>query len=39
LDAEGLELTAIVNTHHHADHVGGNEALLARWPVPVLGPA
>jgi hypothetical protein len=39
LDAEGLELTAIINTRHHSDHVGGNEALLVRWPVPVLGPA
>jgi hydroxyacylglutathione hydrolase len=39
LDREGLALTAIVNTHHHGDHVGGNEALLARYDVPVFGPA
>jgi hydroxyacylglutathione hydrolase len=39
LEREGLELVAIVNTHHHGDHVGGNRALLARWPVPVFGPA
>jgi hydroxyacylglutathione hydrolase len=39
LDREGLTLTAIVNTHHHGDHVGGNEALLARFAVPVYGPA
>jgi hydroxyacylglutathione hydrolase len=39
LDAEHLELTAIVTTHHHGDHVGGNVGLLARWPCPVLGPA
>ena len=39
LDAEGVSLTAIVTTHHHADHVGGNTALLERWDVPVLGPA
>jgi hydroxyacylglutathione hydrolase len=39
LDAHALELTAIVTTHHHADHVGGNRDLLARWPCPVLGPA
>ena len=39
LDANGLALTAIVTTHHHADHVGGNRELLARWPCPVLGPA
>jgi hydroxyacylglutathione hydrolase len=39
LDAEGLELAAIIATHHHLDHVGGNVALLERWRVPVFGPA
>ncbi len=39
LERERLELAAILNTHHHGDHVGGNRALLARWPVPVFGPA
>ena len=39
LDREELILSAIVTTHHHADHVGGNAALLARFPVPVFGPA
>ena len=39
LDREGLDLAAIVATHHHGDHVGGIEALVARWPVPVYGPA
>lgn len=39
LDREGLALTAIVNTHHHGDHVGGNVGLLARGAVPVFGPA
>jgi hydroxyacylglutathione hydrolase len=38
LQREGLELAAILNTHHHADHVGGNAALLRRWSVPVFGP-
>ena len=38
LDREGLTLAAILNTHHHADHVGGNAALLRRWKVPVYGP-
>jgi hydroxyacylglutathione hydrolase len=36
---ENLTLTAILNTHHHGDHVAGNHALLAHSPVPVLGPA
>jgi len=39
LDGEGIALSAIVNTHHHGDHVGGNRGLLARWDVPVFGPA
>ncbi len=39
LERERIELSAIVNTHHHGDHVGGNRALLERWPVPVFGPA
>lgn len=38
LGREKLELVAILNTHHHADHVGGNAGLLARWKVPVFGP-
>ncbi|MEO5702157.1 MAG: hydroxyacylglutathione hydrolase [Casimicrobiaceae bacterium] len=38
LDRDGLRLTAILNTHHHNDHVGGNLALLARHDVPVFGP-
>jgi hydroxyacylglutathione hydrolase len=39
LEREDVELTAIICTHHHGDHVGGNNALLARWQVPVFGPA
>ena len=38
LDREGLALTAIVITHHHADHQGGVAGLLARYPAAVLGP-
>ena len=39
LAREQVALTAILNTHHHGDHVGGNRALLARFDVPVFGPA
>ena len=39
LDRHGLALAAIVATHHHNDHVGGNLGLLARYDVPVFGPA
>ena len=38
LRAKKLTLTAILNTHHHADHVGGNEELLRQFKVPVYGP-
>ncbi len=38
LRAHKLTLTAILNTHHHADHVGGNAELLEHFPVPVYGP-
>ncbi len=39
LAREQLQLTAILTTHHHQDHVGGNTALLAHARVPVFGPA
>lgn len=38
LAREKLELVAILNTHHHADHVGGNAELLRHFKVPVFGP-
>jgi hydroxyacylglutathione hydrolase len=38
LHEHGLTLTAILLTHHHADHIGGVPGLLARFPVPVFGP-
>lgn len=39
LSAGGLQLAAILTTHHHGDHVGGNAALLTKYNVPVFGPA
>ncbi|RZM78922.1 hydroxyacylglutathione hydrolase [Leptolyngbya iicbica] len=32
LEQLGATLTAIFNTHHHADHVGGNRRLLQQFP-------
>ena len=39
LDARGLELAAVLATHHHADHVGGLPALARHWKCPTFGPA
>ncbi|MHB0989978.1 MAG: hydroxyacylglutathione hydrolase [Burkholderiales bacterium] len=39
LQKNGLELSAILITHHHHDHVDGNADLVQRYPVPVYGPA
>ncbi len=38
LDAQRLTLAAILVTHHHADHVGGIEALRPRLRGPVYAP-
>ncbi|AII49906.1 hydroxyacylglutathione hydrolase [Synechococcus sp. KORDI-52] len=32
LEERHLTLTAILQTHHHADHIGGTTDLLQRWP-------
>lgn len=34
-----LFLSLILNTHHHADHTGGNEKLQREYGAPVIGPA
>lgn len=39
LAQQQLTLSAILCTHHHGDHVGGNRELLAAHAVPVYGPA
>ena len=39
LSRDGLTLTAILLTHHHHDHVGGVQAILDQYAVPVYGPA
>jgi hydroxyacylglutathione hydrolase len=40
LKSSGRSLAAILNTHHHGDHVAGNQALLRRFPgIPVFGGA
>lgn len=36
---QGLELCAILATHHHPDHIGGVPALVKHWRCPVYGPA
>ncbi|MGZ8290009.1 MAG: hydroxyacylglutathione hydrolase [Telluria sp.] len=38
LAANGLSLTSILLTHHHADHIGGVQELLDHADVPVFGP-
>lgn len=39
LTARGWGVAAILNTHHHGDHVGGNLDLKAAYGAPVIGPA
>ncbi|MFD2273108.1 MBL fold metallo-hydrolase [Undibacterium arcticum] len=38
LQQHQLSLTAILLTHHHADHIGGVPRLLQQFKVPVFGP-
>jgi hydroxyacylglutathione hydrolase len=37
LEREPVEFEAILNTHHHRDHTGGNEGILAKRQVEVYG--
>ncbi|MEM7619706.1 MAG: hydroxyacylglutathione hydrolase [Pseudomonadota bacterium] len=39
LAAKNWTLTHILNTHHHFDHTGGNEALKAQTNCTIVGPA
>ena len=32
LNENNLNLEAILQTHHHADHIGGTEVLIEKWP-------
>ncbi|MCB1936209.1 MAG: hydroxyacylglutathione hydrolase [Nitrosomonas sp.] len=38
LQTQGLQPIAILITHHHSDHTGGNRQLLEQFDVPVYGP-
>jgi len=37
IETEQVSLRAILNTHHHRDHTGGNEGILAKHNVEVYG--
>jgi hydroxyacylglutathione hydrolase len=39
LETRGLEVAAILVTHHHGDHVGGIGEILRQHRAPVFGPA
>lgn len=34
INQENLRLTAILNTHHHPDHIGGNQTLQEHYRIP-----
>lgn len=38
VSAGKINLTAVVNTHHHWDHAGGNDKIAAEYPsIPIIG--
>ncbi len=39
LDEHGLNLDFIINTHHHWDHVDGNDMLKAKYGAKIVAPA
>ena len=39
LEDRGIVPSALLITHHHYDHIDGIDGLLARYPMPVYGPA
>lgn len=39
LKERDLFLSLILNTHHHADHIGGNAKLQQEYGAPIIGPA
>ena len=38
LDARGLRLTEVINTHHHWDHTDGNAEMMAYYDAPLTAP-
>ena len=39
LDSKGWTLKAVINTHLHADHIGGNKLVAKRTGTPIYGPS
>lgn len=38
VDSGNINLTAIINTHHHPDHAGGNSKILSQFGnIPIIG--